>query len=341
MLRAWYNQNRKESRINYQAGIDLNKESGTGKRIQDQKQQIGDYAAFVSLKFDPVKAISLQPGARAIYNTKYAAPIVYSMNVKWAPAEKWALRATYARGFTAPELKELYLYFVDINHNVRGNPDLKAEYSHTYSLDLSYNHESAKAFINAEVCLFYNNINNNITLSTEVNINLYTYINVGKFISRGVQANVSWSLYPALTLKTGYSATAQSFAFDASSIRKAGNNWNRDLTGSLVYKMVTQKITLSLFYKYSGKTPQVVPNDDRTISVRWVNDFHTLDLTVMRSFLKNHFTVSAGGKNLFDVKTVPAVGATGGAHSGGSASEDIAWGRTYFVKLSFNFNTYE
>jgi len=41
------------------------------------------------------------------------------------------------------------------------------------------------------------------------------------------------------------------------------------------------------------------------------------------------------------VRTVAAIGPSGGAHSGDSSSENIAWGRTFFVKLAFNFNTYK
>jgi outer membrane receptor for ferrienterochelin and colicins len=100
------------------------------------------------------------------------------------PAANWALRTTYARGFKAPALKELYLYFVDINHNVQGNPDLKAEYSHNVNLNLSYNKETTRSYLNAEAGIFYNNINNNITLAPEGG-DLYTYVNIGKYISEG------------------------------------------------------------------------------------------------------------------------------------------------------------
>ena len=47
-------------------------------------------------------------------------------------------RASYARGFRAPSLKELYFDFVDINHNIKGNKNLIAEQSNNYTLNITY-----------------------------------------------------------------------------------------------------------------------------------------------------------------------------------------------------------
>ncbi|NVO19072.1 MAG: TonB-dependent receptor [Bacteroidetes bacterium] len=339
LLRAWYNKNSPNNILNYQMGIDLIDEAGTGKRILNQKQEIGDYAAFISFKYDPFRKLSVQPGLRAIYNTKYKAPIVYSVNLKWVPQTKWAVRASFAKGFKAPDLKQLYLYFIDISHNVRGNQDLKAEYSYNYSLSCSYNSEAQNTFFKAEASLFYNDITNNITLSPSKS-NLYTYVNIGKHLSRGIQANASWSLYPLLNVSLGFSRIAEAYAFDATSIGKAKNYWSNDIMGTLNYKMFNQKLTFCVFYKYTGQTPEAAIQDDNSLAVRWVDRFSLVDLTLMHTLLHKHLTLSAGIKNLTNVTTVAAVGGAGGAHSGNSNSSDIAWGRTCFVKLAFNFNKY-
>jgi outer membrane receptor for ferrienterochelin and colicins len=340
LLRAWYNQNNGDRKVNYQAGVDFNIESGSGKRIKDISQEIGDYAAFLSLKIDPVKYLSIQPGARFIYNTRYKAPLVYSFNVRWNPRTDWILRTTYARGFKAPALKELYLYFVDINHNVQGNPELKSEYSHNLSLNISFVKESQKTYYNAEAGLFYNNIDNNITLAPVEN-SLYTYINIGKYISKGGQVNATWNLYPSYTVKIGGSVTSQTFALNKSMIANAESYWSHDITVNLAYKISKWGTTASLFYKYSGKAPQVTPSGSQDLAVMWIEDYHSMDFSVMKSLLKNVLSLSAGVKNIFNVKTVPAIGAGGGAHSGGGDAIDVAWGRTWFLKLSYSFNKYK
>jgi len=54
--------------------------------------------------------------------------------------------------------------------------------------------------------------------------------------------------------------------------------------------------------------------------------------------MKNTFSVSLGGKNLFDVKDVEAGIVNSGAHSSnGSGASRVAWGRTIFLKLTYNF----
>jgi outer membrane receptor for ferrienterochelin and colicins len=71
------------------------------------------------------------------YNTKYKAPIVPSINFKYSWGDNHNLRFSYARGFRAPSLKELYLFFIDSNHEIEGNPDLKAENSNSFNFSLN------------------------------------------------------------------------------------------------------------------------------------------------------------------------------------------------------------
>lgn len=337
LLRAWYNRNYPEQKLNYQVGFDGNLEKNEGERIEGGSQQIGDYAGFISLKYNPIESISLQPGARFIYNTKYNAPLVYSLNVKYSISGHSSIRATYARGFRAPSIKELYLDFVDINHNLHGNPDLEAESSHNVNLNFSYNREIGKSFINTELGLFYNNVTNMIWLFQVGNdITSYTYGNISEFVSRGAQLNATVSFYPRITLKGGVSHVGRKFPDNGSETADNSFHYSTDFNTMATYNFEKYAASISANFKYTGRFPQLTP--DGTFEGDYIEGYPNLDISIIKSLFKNSFSISAGGKNLFDVKDVEAGVVNSGAHStGGSGSSRVAWGRTVFLKLTYNF----
>ena len=340
LLRAWYNRNYPEQKLNYQVGFDNNLEVNKGERIAGGAQQIGDYAAFVSIKYNPIEKISLQPGARFTYNTKYSAPVVYSVNVKYGATPNTSVRATYARGFRAPSIKELYLDFVDINHNLHGNPDLKAENSHNVNLNFSYNRETSKAYLNTELGLFYNYVYNMIWLFREGNdITTYTYGNISKFISRGVQANATVNFYPKLSLKGGVSHVGRKFPDNTAAQTDNSFHYSTDFNAMATYNFVKFNASLTANYKYTGRFPQLTP--DGTFNNDYIEGYSNLDISIMKAFMKNMFSVSVGGKNLLDVKDVQAGMVSSGVHSGGNdGASRVAWGRSAFIKLTYNFKKF-
>lgn len=340
LLRMWYNRNYPEQKLNYQAGFDGNLEVNEGERIEGGSQQIGDYAGFFSMKYDPVKKITIQPGARFSYNTRYKAPVVYSVNVKYGATEHTAIRATYARGFRAPSIKELYLDFVDINHNLHGNPNLQAEYSHNANLNFSYNRETTRAYLNSELGLFYNYVDNMIWLFQEGNdITSYTYGNVSKFISQGIQANATVSFYPKLTLKGGVSHVGRKFPENTAELTDPEFQYSTDLNAMATYNLVKYNASITANYKYTGRFPLLTP--EGTFENQYIEGYSNLDVSLMKSFRQNMFSVAVGGKNLLNVKDVGAGTVNSGAHSGGGdGSSRIAWGRTAFVKLTYNFKKF-
>lgn len=171
-------------RFNYEIGLDINQEMAYGARIENYEQQMGDYASFVTCEWSPIKNFILKPGLRYAYNTVYQAPLIPSINLKFNK-NNWTFRGSFARGFRAPSLKELYFDFVDINHNIHGNKNLKAESSLNYSAAVSWMKQSKKnLFLKLDLTLYYNDIDNLITLGLD-NTNSYTYINIGEYKTIG------------------------------------------------------------------------------------------------------------------------------------------------------------
>jgi outer membrane receptor for ferrienterochelin and colicins len=336
LFRGTFSKSNPDSRLNYQLGFDLNLELATGKRITDSKQQIGDYAAFLSVQYDPYKWVTIQPGLRYIYNTKYQAPLVYSLNLKFGITDNYSIRASYSRGFRAPSLKELYLYFVDVNHNIQGNPDLESENSHNVNLSFQYNRETPKSFVGTEINFFYNNINNVITLA-QVSGNLYTYINIDKYITQGAQVVVNYRLYPWLNVRTGGGVTGR-----YSSLSEEGSEnkfyYSPDAVVTTTYSWLKTEMDFTLDYKFTGRLPQVMKVGDQVFE-GYIDAYNTMDFTVQKSFFQKKLTLGTGVKNIFNNTTIPATG-VGGVHSGGTNSAPVGWGRTVFLQAAVNFNKF-
>lgn len=342
LLRGDYNNSLRNGKLQYKLGIDLNRESGHGKRIKDTYQEIGDYAAFLSLNYMPAPVLSIQPGLRAIYNTKYSAPLVYSLNVKWNITEPLAMRLSLAKGFRAPSLKELYLDFVDINHNIHGNENLKAETSLNINLALSYNPQSpAKYNWGFDLGLFYNHIRNKINLMmiTPEPL-LYSYVNIDQYYTQGLELNFNNRIYPWLRLKLGLALTGrkqvdtelagnQSFIYSTDVILQANYWWQKP------------NLYFTVFYKYNGPYPQLILNDQDQTEVVTMAAYNSLDINMNRWFWKRRINVQLGGKNLFnntDINVSGGSGGGGGVHSGGGGVVPVNWGRTFFVRVRFSFN---
>ncbi len=341
LLRAEFSKSTENSAFNYQLGIDLNYETGAGKRILDKEQALGDYAAFLSVKIKPALRLMLQPGLRYSYNTKYKAPLVYSLNARYELAEALSLRASYAKGFRAPSLKELYLEFVDVNHNIRGNENLEAEDSQNLNFSLRYNHEKPTYDYGAELSIFYNNINNSISLATlDATSSLYTYVNVDQMITQGYQLNFNNRVYPWLEIKLGAGQTGRNQIFDQ--LPDNEMVWSTDVMTQLNYLWRKTDLRFNVFYKYNGEYPEVFIGADDQVFKTTISAFHTMDLSISRQFWKNNITLQAGVKNLFDNTNIDIKGDTGsgGIHTDGGTSSPVGWGRTFFVRLNISFKQF-
>jgi outer membrane receptor for ferrienterochelin and colicins len=341
LLRGTFTDESLFEKLSYQVGTDINIEDGQGKRIQDGHQSIGDYAAFLSLQYEPSEKFSFQPGLRAGYNTNYKSPLVPSLNLRLDPRAngRHVFRASYARGFRAPSLKELYLYFVDINHNLRGNPDLKAEYSHNFNLtwDLSMARNANRFGIQAG--LFYNSIHNRITLALD-SATVYSYINVDQFRTAGGKINFKYSLHPRFTFELGiFQVARQSMIREGEGFTTPFRH-STDVSSNASYNWMSKKLRFLITYKYTGRQPQFYSDAGGDIREGFIEGYHMLDASANKSFWNERILLGIGAKNLFDYTNIESSGITTGSHSSGSGNYPVAWGRTFFVSLRLYFNKY-
>ncbi len=158
-VRATHSYSRPNTKWSLMSGLDVNDETGEGKRIDGVKHRMSDVAGYVSLDFKPLEYLVIRPAVRAIYNSQFNAPLVPSISVLYRKGNSWAVRSSLSKGYRAPSLKEQHLYFVDNGiHNVQGNPNLEAETSTQVMGSVEYKKVWSDYVYSVESGLFYNEI---------------------------------------------------------------------------------------------------------------------------------------------------------------------------------------
>lgn len=339
-LRPVYNSTRK-GKFNYELGLDLIQESAYGLRILNKSQTMGDFAVFGTCEWKPFQKFVIKPGLRYAYNTLYQAPVIPSVHLRYI-LNKWSLRASVARGFRAPSLKELYFDFVDINHNIQGNTDLQAEQSINYNLTLGWITQSSKnLLLKIDVSGFYNIIDNliNLGLSHE---NTYTYINIGHFRTTGITTtcalrNKSFSVqingsYIGRFNQLPEEIKTQTFSFSP------------EISSQCSYNFWKERMNINLFYKYNGALLTYSINENDELNTSSQSAYHILDASIGMKLAKQNLLVTLGAKNLLNVTSLNVSGTSAGVHSS-SSSMNIARGRSFFIginyRLNFSFKNHE
>jgi outer membrane receptor for ferrienterochelin and colicins len=327
--RTTITRNNSSKKFNYEAGYDLNYEVGHGNRIENKRKEIGDFAVFGTFNYAPWTWLNIKPGLRFTYNTLYKEAFMPALNVKLGK-KKHVFRGSIASGFRSPSIKELYMEFVDINHNIHGNRDLKPEIANHIQGWYNFNWEPKKCTVGFELSGYYQDIHNRISLSQSADGVNYSYFNIDQFYAKGIQS----------LLRVGQKKWNVSVGFNyigtASNYSAGRYAYSPELVSNLSYQLKNGTTKFSVFYKYTGKVVAYFINEDASITQNFISDYQLLDIQVQQWFLKKTLSVSLGGKNLLNVTNVNSgSGSTGGAHTSSTGTAPIAWGRSFYVSITY------
>lgn len=331
MSRGSWNTSNK-NKFNYQLGYDINIESTYGKRIEGGSQEQTDLALFGSFEWNPFSKFIIKPALRYAYNSNYKAPLIPSFNAKFNN-NNFTYRASYARGFRAPSLKELHFEFIDINHNIVGNQNLISEQSNNYNFNITYKKRKSKLKI--DVSGFYNDIENLITLAISPNEpQQYTYVNIGEFKTIGSQINSSLKLGEFIfDLGTSYTGRSNNIENDTIPLF----TFSPEFKANVIYNNRDYNFRISLFYKYNGKRPGFYASEDDIIQTMF-DAYDMLDINISKNFLNNKIEWTVGAKNILNIQDVNATNTSDGVHSSGSNRVSMNWGRSFFTSIKFRIN---
>ena len=345
----------KVTRITTLLGYDANRESLNTARIGDDKN-ITDLGLFVQTDYKPNKNIQIQPSLRLNFNSRFGeailketpnlkfTPIIPSIQTKFTQG-KSVWRASYAKGYRAPTLKELYFLFVDINHNVRGNDNLQAEVahnatiSHRYLTNINYS-EQRRINIESQTKLFYNRVNQQIQLSLlDPSTQLYQYINVGKLYSGGGGLDVNISTWAQRSKQILVTINPGIDFIQSKSQLNATANWVGFSTVQGKFNVKLSKVrsgsSLQIFSRFNGQTQGFLANGD----TYEILPYTLFDINASQEIkaLGKHTPIQLqlGCKNLFNV-TQRAGAQTAGIHGSGGTL-NISPGRAIFASITISF----
>ena len=148
---------------------------------------------FAQIDFSPIDKVTMVGGVRYDYfSASGKSRLSPKLDVMYKPVHEIALRASYAGGFRAPTLKEMYMNFNMANvFNIYGNEDLKSECSDNFQLSAEYRHRNYDFTVGG----FHNIVRNGITTVWSDALDGMQYMNIERYNTTGVTANAvaQWS----------------------------------------------------------------------------------------------------------------------------------------------------
>ena len=321
----------------FQPGIDINIDKGEGERLKEGENNISDYAFFLTSEITPSKKINIRPGIRVIENSVYnAPPVIPSINTKFALTGNLDLRLAYAMGFRSPSLRELYFNFFDANHQLLGNPDLKAETSNSFTGSLNWEKISPKQVVYTTVLSgFYNDVENLIDYAVSSNDpNIFILTNVSDSRTAGVSLN-SIAKYKSWNVSVGASYTGFYNDYAEANSSLPTMQWSAEANALFGYTFSSIGLDASLFYKFTGERPYYAINSNQEYVLTKQKGYHMADLSFSKKAFK-YFRFNAGIRNLFDVDRINSVIVGNGIHASGG-TRNIATGRSFFAGINFNW----
>ena len=358
------------TRLKWQMGYDVSWDYGEGPRIAEGSQYFAEASGFSSVEYRPGKQWAFTPGIRYGYHSAFNMLPIPSFHALWKNDRGLRIRASYAQGFRAPSLKELYFEFLDVNHNLLGNPDLLPEQSQQVQWGVQWQRSwvalskskprqwtelpesaegicpSKKTQIRFGMNGFYNRVNNQIRQVLQSNSSegmLYRSENISTVNTLGgrVEAGFQWNRF---VLDVGFSLTGIQQALDYNYQAEQPFVWAQEYRAQAMVVLHEWQGRFQVFAKYTGEQPFLYSEIDPIsgqASVRQgqIGGFPSLDVSYSQRFMKNKCMIAVLGKNLFDVANVLQSGGGGGsAHSQGSGSLPTLWGRTLGISLSYQFS---
>lgn len=310
----------------------------------DLKKRLENYDVFTAAEISVTPKFSVRPGFRYSFQSKFDNQWAASMDFRYLLGKGLETRLSYGRSYRTPNYEELYSYFVDSNHNLQGNTELTPESGHSIEASIKKQtfFDSGLQLSNAFTAGFIT-VDDRIELAVVATTPSlqYRYINIDSYKMWNL-ATTHQLAYKNLQAKLGVSVLGISRAINTGLVTSDDKYLvNYQFNANIGYTIPKWNTLLSLYYKHNGKQQQYVQDNSLTdpqFVLSEIESFGLMDASVRQSFFKNQLDVTLGARNLLDVVNIQSSVASGGAHTAGNTNILMGYGRSYFLKLTYNLN---
>lgn len=326
-LRGTYTSSRFK-KLDLMAGYEYTYETGRSYKLADYKQTMSEIGIFASALYK-MKKLQVQPSFRWTYNNRFNASVSPAFHVKYDIDAQTQWRASYARGFRAPTLKEMHLQFVDQNHTIIGNSALKPEIGDHIETGFEHQYSAGKATMNYSVNAYYNSIQNLIALAVYNNHGtLRQYANIENYKNWVLNIRGKYAIRD-LNINSG----AGIIFVEKTNITPQHSIFEYTFNGSYLIRKIGTSFNFN--YKFNSKQP-VLTIDQQFL---YTSPLHIANLSVQRSFFKKSLQIQLGVKNLFNEMNASLSNSLNTQSSGHSSSGTMMVfpARSYFADLSYSF----
>ncbi len=338
-----------DSKVALQLGYEFVNNNGFSMSEEGSVDPVGvrktleNYDFFVSSEIKATEKFSIRPGLRFSAQSRFKDQYASSLGLRYLFDKGIELRALYGNSFRTPSFQELYYRFVNDSHFYIGNENLIPETSMSYEASLKKTTLLASGLqISNTVAVSFMDVNDRIDqafigVDPSSSVRQFQYINISKYrmwnfssVNQFKKDNLTFSFGAALV---GISQKIENQIFI--STEKFLYSFNLNFNAS--YNVPKWNTTFSAYYKYNGKTQQFMEGSSQYI-ISTIDASNWLDASIIKSFFKNKFEATVGARNLLNITNINQTRTNEGAGHATSSQLLMAYGRSYFLKLTYNLN---
>ncbi len=366
--------------ISLVAGIGYLKEFVNSSRYDDKNSRKENEVkyGFLQTEWVPFKKLVLIGGFRYDDNKVYASAFSPKIAAKLTINDKLSFQASYGKGFKAPDFRQLYLNFtntsagsysvfgaLEAQHIIQLLDDaglikqyeddfyklktLRPEYSNGFNAGFTV-YPTKK--IQWQVNLFRNDIKDlieaRLVATRQDNTQIYSYVNIQRAFTQGIETNIKYIINPNFTLNAGYQFLQTADKDELKKVKAGNYYYTRDANNYSVLLKKNDYIGLpnrsphmaTLKLIYEAPKQKWFANARAIYRSKWVvfdkdgNGIYNKQDEFAEGFIqlnssagihfKNGFRLQAGADNILnhvDANNLPN-----------------AAGRTFFVIIGYTFN---